>query len=102
MATVALSAYLFNLARDQRAPRDQGRITDRFPAAPPSQSKGLVLLLRALAVVAALAVVLCYVFLRKDVLEGGHQVWPAYAFTASIILGAVVWSYILAKTTFKK
>jgi hypothetical protein len=42
------------------------------------------------------------VFLRKDALEGGHQVWPAYAFTASIILGAVVWSYILAKSTFKK
>ena len=102
MALVALSAYLFKVSRDQRTPQDKSQVTGHPSTAAPSRSRGLVLLLRAMALVAVFAVALSYVFLRNDALEGGHQVWPAYAFTASIIFGAVVWSYLLAKSTFKK
>lgn len=51
----------------------------------------------ALSVAAAVAIGISYIYLRKDALAGGHEVWPAYAFTASVLIAAVVWGYVASK-----
>ena len=51
----------------------------------------------ALSVASALGIGISYVFLRRDALAGGHEVWPAYAFAVSALIAAVIWGYVVSK-----
>lgn len=51
----------------------------------------------ALGVASTASSVIFYFFLRQDELAGGHQVWPAYAFAASGLIGALIWGYVVSK-----
>jgi hypothetical protein len=44
-----------------------------------------------------LAAVIAYLYLRKDALNGYHQVLPVYVFAGVGLVCAVVWGYIAAK-----
>jgi hypothetical protein len=51
----------------------------------------------SLSLASAGAIGMSYIYMRKDVLAGGHEVWPAYAFAVSVLVAAVVWGYVVAK-----
>lgn len=97
MVLVALSAYCFSVVGKKKASVGE-RDVSAAAAKNSISSKKLDVLAKCLGLLAALAVVASYLFLRNDALHGGHEVWPAYAFTASVLFGAIVWSYLFAKS----
>lgn len=101
MVLVALSAYCFRLTGKQKS-SNGGKDFDSTMAVDSTAPKESEILARCLGLIAVFAVVASYIFLRRDALNGGHQVWPAYAFTVSVLFGALIWSYIFAKSIFKK
>lgn len=46
---------------------------------------------------AAAAVGISFFYLYKDAVDGYHGIVPVYAFAASALVAAVVWSYLAAK-----
>ena len=38
-----------------------------------------------------------FAYLRKDALDGYHEILPAYAFAGAAVAGTIVWSYLVAK-----
>lgn len=72
------------------------RITNR-PNLNPRVHKRLGRLAWVLSVASAMAIGIFYIYLRKDALAGGHEVWPAYAFAVSALIAAVVWGYVVSK-----
>ena len=47
--------------------------------------------------VVTLAVAISYNCLRQDALNGGHEVWPVYAFAISALAAAISWGCIVSK-----
>lgn len=85
MAFVVLGAYFFSIAGKQKTSVG-GDNLDKASTINSITSKKLDILARCLSLVAILPVVASYLFLRSDALDGGRQVWPAYAFAASVLL----------------
>ena len=50
-----------------------------------------------LSAASVIAIGISYIYLRKDALAGGHEVWPAYAFAGSALIAAAVWGYVVSK-----
>lgn len=100
MMLVALSAYFFSLIGKQRLSVGGELKSDTLISS--SISKKLDILTRLLGLVAAFAMVASYLFLRSDALDGGHQIWPAYAFVVSVLFGAIVWSYLFARSISRR
>ncbi|MHB1056512.1 MAG: hypothetical protein ACYC0F_01345 [Rhodanobacter sp.] len=100
MALVALSAYLLRFSGKQKF-SDGRQDFDNASTVNSAGRKKADALARGLGLVAVLMVTASYIFLREDALGGGHQVWPAYAFTVSVLFGAVIWSYLLARSIFR-
>lgn len=65
--------------------------------ADPDGTKRPGLLAWTLGVGSAAAVGISFFYLYKDAVNGYHGIVPVYAFAASALVAAVVWSYLAAK-----
>ena len=85
------STYLVKIARRDGTAMANGKDIDRASATRPGTVAWV------LSGVALVILGLSFAFLYRDALNGYHDVWPVYAFGASIIICAIVWPYVIAK-----
>lgn len=100
MAIVATSAFL--LSRIGKKKTLHLREYDKTEVINSQKSRKLDAFARYLGLAAFFSVIISSLFLRNDALNGGHQAWPAYAFAISILFAAIIWSYLFAKSIFKR
>jgi hypothetical protein len=92
------SAYLVkvsNVHRKADVTVADGNDTGSNVAKPPSLTTWAI----GLAVLLALGV--SYFYLRKDAIDGYHEILPVYFFAGAIFVCAGVWAYLLAKVMRK-
>lgn len=102
MALIVISAYLFKAFGKYTPPAPRaGPSPDHPTSASPKSPNGSGILAWRLGLIALASLIISYLLLRRDAINGGHQAWPADAFAASALFCAATWSYLLAKSISK-